>query len=68
MARSRLHFWIILLLMVSCGVLLHSRSNSPNSIRSSENGVLMNVSLQLSPPAQRGTWRDKTNTLAAVTT
>ena len=52
MTRRSTHFWITLLLMVSCVVLLHSRSSPQILSVRLENGVLMNVSLQLSPPVK----------------
>ncbi len=52
MTGRRAYCWITLLLIAGCGILLHSRSN-PQSLRVRlENGVLMNVSLQLSPPVE----------------
>lgn len=52
MTRRKAYLWITLLLIASCTILLRSRSN-PQSLRVRlENGVLMNVSLQLSPPVE----------------
>ena len=52
MTGRRAYCWITLLLIAGCGILLHSRSN-PQSLRVRlENGVLMNLSLQLSPPVE----------------
>jgi len=52
MTRRSPHFWITLLLMVSCGVLLYSRSSPQILSVRLENGVLMNISLQLSPSVE----------------
>jgi hypothetical protein len=52
MARKSAHFWITLLLMVSCVVLLHSRSSPQILSVRLESGVLMNLSLQLSPSVE----------------
>jgi hypothetical protein len=52
MTRRSAHFWITLLLLVSCGVLLYSRGSPQILPVRLENGVLMNVSLQLSPPVE----------------
>ena len=52
MTCRRLPLWTTLLLLVSCGILLHSRSNPQLLSVRLENGVLMNVSLQLSPSVE----------------
>jgi len=44
--------WTTFLLLVSCGILLHSRSNPQILSVRLENGVLTNVSLQLSPSVE----------------
>ncbi|MCI0625057.1 MAG: hypothetical protein L0387_26015, partial [Acidobacteria bacterium] len=53
MTRKRTHFWLAAsALLVSCGILLHSRSSSQLLPIRLQNGVVVNVSLQLSPPVE----------------
>src|SRR5262245_5619790 len=50
----RLSLWITLVLLVTCVILLHSRSNPPIVPVRLYNGLLVNVSVQLSPAVE--TW------------
>ena len=52
MTCRKLTLWTTLLLLVTCSILLLSRSNPQLLSIRLENGVLMNVSLQLSPSVE----------------